>query len=82
MYKRQALDHLIMLAADELGASWVRVNGIRPGLIRTELVLSLIHISEAHETPEHLVCRLLLEKKKIQNTYASTDYTDSRIMTH
>src|SRR5678816_2297134 len=22
--------------------------------------LSLIHISEAHETPEHLVCRLLL----------------------
>src|SRR5678816_4211800 len=26
--------------------------------------LSLIHISRAHETPEHLVCRLLLEKKK------------------
>src|SRR5678816_2507824 len=25
-------------------------------------VLSLIHISEPHETPEHLVCRLLLEK--------------------
>src|SRR5678815_3364929 len=25
--------------------------------------LSLIHISEPHETPEHLVCRLLLEKK-------------------
>ncbi len=35
---KSALDHLIMLAADELGASWVRVNGIRPGLIRTELV--------------------------------------------
>ena len=26
--------------------------------------LSLIHILRAHETPEHLVCRLLLEKKK------------------
>src|SRR5678816_774403 len=26
------------------------------------LGLSLIHISRAHETPEHLVCRLLLEK--------------------
>ena len=25
-----------MLAADELGPSWVRVNSIRPGLIRTE----------------------------------------------
>jgi N-methylhydantoinase A/oxoprolinase/acetone carboxylase beta subunit len=28
------------------------------------LTLSLIHILRAHETPEHLVCRLLLEKKK------------------
>jgi NAD(P)-dependent dehydrogenase (short-subunit alcohol dehydrogenase family) len=35
---KAGLDHLIKLAADELGASWVRVNGIRPGLIRTELV--------------------------------------------
>ena len=29
---------LMKVAADELGPSWVRVNGIRPGLIRTELV--------------------------------------------
>ena len=35
---KSALDHLMMLAADELGASWVRVNSIRPGLIRTDLV--------------------------------------------
>ena len=28
----------MMLAADELGPSWVRVNSIRPGLIRTDLV--------------------------------------------
>src|SRR5678816_4135365 len=27
------------------------------------VVLSLIHIFRAHETPEQLVCRLLLEKK-------------------
>src|SRR5678815_5984342 len=27
------------------------------------IFLSLIHISEPTETPEHLVCRLLLEKK-------------------
>ncbi len=35
---KSAVDHLMMLAADELGASWVRFNSIRPGLIRTDLV--------------------------------------------
>jgi NAD(P)-dependent dehydrogenase (short-subunit alcohol dehydrogenase family) len=35
---KSAVDHMMMLAADELGPSWVRVNGIRPGLIRTDLV--------------------------------------------
>jgi NAD(P)-dependent dehydrogenase (short-subunit alcohol dehydrogenase family) len=35
---KSAVDHLMQLAADELGASWVRVNSIRPGLIRTDLV--------------------------------------------
>ena len=39
---KSALDHLMMLAADELGPSWVRVNGIRPGLIRTDLVQVII----------------------------------------
>ncbi|OBF13392.1 SDR family oxidoreductase [Mycobacterium sp. ACS4331] len=35
---KSALDALLKLAADELGPSWVRVNGIRPGLTRTEMV--------------------------------------------
>jgi 7-alpha-hydroxysteroid dehydrogenase len=35
---KAAVDNMMMLAADELGASWVRVNAIRPGLIRTDLV--------------------------------------------
>ncbi|OBK13687.1 SDR family oxidoreductase [Mycobacterium asiaticum] len=35
---KSAIDHMMQLAADELGASWVRVNSIRPGLIRTDLV--------------------------------------------
>ena len=34
---KSAVDHMMQLAADELGASWVRVNSIRPGLIRTDL---------------------------------------------
>ncbi len=39
---KSAVDHLMMLAADELGASWVRVNGIRPGLTRTDLVAPIL----------------------------------------
>ena len=35
---KSAVDNLMKLAADELGPSWVRVNSIRPGLIRTDLV--------------------------------------------
>jgi NAD(P)-dependent dehydrogenase (short-subunit alcohol dehydrogenase family) len=35
---KSAIDHMMMVAADELGPSSVRVNGIRPGLIRTEMV--------------------------------------------
>ena len=43
---KSGIDHLMQLAADELGASWVRVNCIRPGLIRTELVAPvLVHQS-------------------------------------
>ena len=32
------------------------------------LALSLITHLRAHETPEHLVCRLLLEKKKMKSS--------------
>ena len=46
---KSALDHLLMLAADELGPSWVRVNGIRPGLIRTDLVEVIINSPEISE---------------------------------
>ncbi|MGE2732827.1 SDR family oxidoreductase [Mycolicibacterium vaccae] len=38
---KAAVDHLMKLAADELGPSWVRVNCLRPGLIRTDLVAAI-----------------------------------------
>jgi 7-alpha-hydroxysteroid dehydrogenase len=38
-----------MLGADELGASWVRVNCIRPGLTRTDLVAPVIDSPELSE---------------------------------
>jgi NAD(P)-dependent dehydrogenase (short-subunit alcohol dehydrogenase family) len=43
---KAALDHLLQLAADELGASWVRVNSIRPGLNRTEMVAPILDSPE------------------------------------
>lgn len=46
---KSAVDHLMMLAADELGPSWVRVNGIRPGLIRTDLVAPILESPELRE---------------------------------
>lgn len=46
---KSALDHMMMLAADELGPSWVRVNGIRPGLIRTDLVQVILDSPEVSE---------------------------------
>ncbi|GAC68053.1 putative oxidoreductase [Gordonia soli NBRC 108243] len=39
---KSAVDHLVALGADELGPSGVRVNGIRPGLIRTDLVAPVL----------------------------------------
>jgi NAD(P)-dependent dehydrogenase (short-subunit alcohol dehydrogenase family) len=35
---KSGIDHLCRLAADELGASGIRVNSVRPGLVDTELV--------------------------------------------
>src|SRR5262245_55595246 len=49
-----AVDHLMMLAADELGASRVRVNGIRPGLIRTDLVAPILDSAQLSE--DYRIC--------------------------
>jgi NAD(P)-dependent dehydrogenase (short-subunit alcohol dehydrogenase family) len=46
---KAGLDHLMMLAADELGPSWVRVNSIRPGLIRTDMVAPITESPELSE---------------------------------
>jgi NAD(P)-dependent dehydrogenase (short-subunit alcohol dehydrogenase family) len=51
---KSGLDHLLMLAADELGPSWVRVNGIRPGLIRTDMVAPITDSPELSE--DYRIC--------------------------
>jgi NAD(P)-dependent dehydrogenase (short-subunit alcohol dehydrogenase family) len=51
---KAGLDHLMMLAADELGPSWVRVNSIRPGLIRTDMVAPITDSPELSE--DYRIC--------------------------
>jgi len=46
---KSALEALVKLAADELGPSWVRVNAIRPGLTRTEMVEPIMQLPAALE---------------------------------
>jgi NAD(P)-dependent dehydrogenase (short-subunit alcohol dehydrogenase family) len=36
-----AVDHMVALAADELGAAGIRVNGLRPGIVEAELVAGI-----------------------------------------
>ena len=49
--------------------TWYHEKGLRPaeemqdGMRKNVKPVSYTHL-RAHETPEHLVCRLLLEKKK------------------
>lgn len=46
---KAAMDHLLRLGADELGPSSVRVNGIRPGLTRTEMVAPVLDLAPLAE---------------------------------
>ena len=68
VYKRQ-----VATAVAEFGGIDVLVNNagvaqkVRADILDTTMAVSYTHL-RAHETPEHLVCRLLLEKKKYQRT--------------
>ena len=52
---KSAVDHMMMLAADELGPSWVRVNSVRPGLIRTDLVAASV-IQSPELSADYRIC--------------------------
>ena len=62
---KSAVDHLMQLAADELGASWVRVNSIRPGLIRTELVVPITESPELSE--DYRICTPLPRAGEVED---------------
>ena len=54
---------MVELRIDTQSALGQRAEVVRNGEV---VALSLIHISEPHETVLDLVCRLLLEKKKTE----------------
>ncbi len=62
---KSAVDHMMMLAADELGASWVRVNSIRPGLIRTDLVVPITESPELSE--DYRICTPLPRAGEVED---------------
>jgi NAD(P)-dependent dehydrogenase (short-subunit alcohol dehydrogenase family) len=46
---KAAIDQLVRVAADELGAARIRINAVRPGLTRTGATGPLIETRELHE---------------------------------
>lgn len=62
---KAGIDHMMQLAADELGASWVRVNCIRPGLIRTELVAPVLESPEL--SSDYAACTPLPRPGEVQD---------------
>ena len=62
---KSAVDHMMKLAADELGASWVRVNSIRPGLIRTDLVAPVFASPEMSD--DYRVCTPLPRPGEVED---------------
>jgi NAD(P)-dependent dehydrogenase (short-subunit alcohol dehydrogenase family) len=49
-----AVDHMVALAADELGGIGIRVNGIRPGIVESELVAGIADPSPVLD--DYLAC--------------------------
>ena len=69
VYKRQALEQTqeLLKKMDEAG-SQQKMQTIVDAAEKASEPVSYTHL-RAHETPEHLVCRLLLEKKKKQHKF-------------
>ena len=62
---KSAVDHMMMLAADELGPSWVRVNSVRPGLIRTDLVAPVTESPEL--SADYRMCTPLPRQGEVED---------------
>ena len=65
---KAGIDHLCMLAADELGASGIRVNCVRPGLVRTELVAGLL--ADQRVVDDYLSCMPISRVGEVEDVAA------------
>ena len=81
VYKRQLDAHLLVVpvhAGQLVCRNWVRIDAVDRDAAAAPV--SYTHL-RAHETPEHLVCRLLLEKTNDKRTSSlpSRSYKDTRV---
>ena len=67
--REEAMEEVRSLVAGLLGREEAALKG-QADLMAGITAVSYTHL-RAHETPEHLVCRLLLEKKNNKNKHAS-----------
>ena len=72
VYKRQVDDHANLALGEGDALRLLDEDGLRvTATDAAEVAVSYTHLRD-HETPEHLVCRLLLEKKKRKNIEYNT----------
>ena len=68
VYKRQGASTVLVVGCDKEGIEGALINTLNyVNTLKSLGAVSYTHL-RAHETPEHLVCRLLLEKKNTQFT--------------
>src|SRR5258708_19829132 len=79
LFRSGVVDHAAGL--DLLGGLCLRVEEYRPGID-----VRIVHRSEEHtselQSPDHLVCRLLLEKKKKNNNHYTNSIVRSYTINH
>ncbi len=69
---KAAVDHLVQLGADELGAAGIRVNGIRPGLVKTELVAGVTEPGPVLD--DYLACMPLARAGEVTDIAAAARF--------
>lgn len=69
---KAAVDHLVALGADELGAAGIRVNGIRPGLVATELVAGITEPGPILD--DYLACMPLARVGQVEDIAAAARF--------
>lgn len=69
---KAAVDHLVALGADELGAAGIRVNGVRPGLVATDMVAAVTEPGPVRD--DYLACMPLSRVGRVEDIAAAVRF--------